>query len=222
MTNLKSLSKPLSLSQHFDAPDDFLGCFGWVCGYSADNGFLEDAVERFTRRTPAQRAHSGCVTMALMLDPSNAQIQPTEVPGVLHLPMKSVSRPFRLLHAKVALLGFRHVSDESQWQLRLIVSTGNWTRGTLEDSLDLAWRIDLCNSDLKVRDEEVRQARADIKAAWNLLDWLRGLFDFRALIAKPEDRSDSETMRSSQRVEAWIKEAANVGRANKPRFFVTR
>lgn len=171
MSKLNELSIPFSLSQHFDAPDGFRGCFGWVCGYSADVPFLEDAVERFTRRTRAQRAYSGCVAMALMLDPRNAQIQPAQVPGVLHLPINSVSLPFRLMHAKVALLGFQresdedHESDEDEWQLRLIVSTGNWTRGTLEDSLDLAWRIDLCNSDLKVRDAEVRQARADDRPA---------------------------------------------------------
>ena len=80
--------KPLSLAQHFEAPDDFLGCFGWVCGYSADVGFLDDAVERFTRRMHAQRAYEGRIAMALMLDPSNPQITPKEVPGVMHLPLK--------------------------------------------------------------------------------------------------------------------------------------
>ena len=142
--------KPLSLAQHFEAPDDFIGCFGWVCGYSADGGFLDDAVERFTRRIHAQRAYEGRIAIALMLDPSNPQITPKEVPGVMHLPMTGVP-PFRLLHAKLALLGFRHTSDARQWRLRLIVSTGNWTRQTLEESLDLAWRIDLCDQDLKSR-----------------------------------------------------------------------
>src|SRR4051812_39826789 len=134
--------KPLSLAQHFEAPEDFLGSFGWLCGFSADVGFLDDAVERFTRRTHAQRAYEGRIAMALLLDPSNPQIPPKDVPGVLHLPVNGVL-PFRLLHAKVALIGFRHTSDARQWRLRLIVSTGNWTRQTLEESLDLAWRIDL-------------------------------------------------------------------------------
>jgi hypothetical protein len=59
MSKRDPIFKPLSLAQHFEAPDDFLGCFGWVCGYSAEGGFLEDAVDRFTRRLPAQRAYEG-------------------------------------------------------------------------------------------------------------------------------------------------------------------
>ena len=94
----------------------------------------------------------GASQWRLMLDPGNPQITPKEVPGVIHLPMNGVP-PFRLLHAKVALLGFRHTSDARQWRLRLIVSTGNWTRQTLEESLDLAWRIDLSDQDLKSDDQ---------------------------------------------------------------------
>src|ERR1039458_1019894 len=139
MSKRDPIFKPFSLAQHFEAPDDFIGCFGWVCGYSADSGFLDDAAERFTRRTHAQRAYEGRIAIAMMLDPGNPQITLEEVPGVMHLPMNGVP-PFRLLHAKLALLGFRHTSDARQWRLRLIVSTGNWTRQTLEDSLDLADR----------------------------------------------------------------------------------
>lgn len=130
--------KPPSLAQHFEAPDDFVGCFGWLCGYSADSGFLNDAVERFTRRTKPLRAGDGSIAMALMLNPHNEQISLVDVPGVLHLPLKTVPAPFLLLHAKVALLGFRHEPDPKRWRLRLIVSTENWTRQTLEESLDLA------------------------------------------------------------------------------------
>lgn len=213
--------KPLSLSQHFEAPEDFVGCFGWLCGYSADGGFLDDAVERFTRRTQAQRAYCGCIAMALMLDPSNEQITPTEVPGVLHVPMND-KRPFSLLHAKVALLGFRHTSDARKWQLRLIVSTGNWTRGTLEDSLDLVWRIDLSNDDLKVRDDWVPQACADIKAAWKMLDWLRSHFDLRVLNALLTGRSDSESTVASRQLETWIEKTIKVGSGVVPRFFDNR
>ncbi|MGA2255581.1 MAG: hypothetical protein ABSG53_13030, partial [Thermoguttaceae bacterium] len=114
MSQLDPNFKPPSLAQHFDAPDDFQGLFGWLCGYSADSGFLNDAVERFSRRTQAQRAYEGRIRLALMLDPSAPQIGPVEVPGVLHLPLIG-QRPFRLLHAKVAMLGFRHLSDGKQW-----------------------------------------------------------------------------------------------------------
>ena len=213
---------PPSLAQHFEAPDDFVGCFGWLCGYSADSGFLEDAVERFMRRTHAQRAYGGCIAMALMLDSSNQQISPIDVPGVLHLPIRTVPQPFLLLHAKVALLGFRHTSDDRQWQLRLIVSTGNWTRGTLQDSLDLAWRIDLSNDDLQARGDGVPQACADIRAAWHMLDWLRNQFDVRALNAKPPNRSDSESINCSRRFEEWVEKAIRVGSGITPQFFDNR
>ena len=211
--------KPLSLAQHFEAPDDFLGCFGWLCGYSADVGFLDDAAERFTRRTHAQRAYEGCLAIALMLDPNNPQITPKEVPGVIHVPMNGVP-PFRLLHAKVALLGFRHTSDPQQWRLRLIVSTGNWTRQTLEESLDLAWRIDLCDQDLKSRVGSIPQACADVRAVWGMLDWLRGNFDLRVLSARPSGRQDFES--KSTVVESWITKVIKLGIGVAPRFFDNR
>ena len=131
------LSQP-SLAQHFDAPENFVGHFGWLCGFSADALFLNDAVERFTHLTSSQRAYHGRISLAVLLDPRNRQVSFQDVPGVAHLPIKDFSnKPFRLLHAKVALLGFRRQNSSSQWCLRLIVSTGNWTRQTLEESLDL-------------------------------------------------------------------------------------
>lgn len=120
--NSKTLSTP-SLAGHFDAPEDYAGYFGWLCGYSADALFLDDAATRFTRLTNRQRAHQGRIELAIMLDPGNPQI--ADVPGVGHLPIKAnVNKPFRLLHAKVALLGFRHQDNRRDWQLRLLVSTG--------------------------------------------------------------------------------------------------
>jgi len=150
MAKQQSLFKPPSLTQLFEPPEGFLGSFGWICGYTADAGFLNDAVERFTLETLAQRARSGKLAIALMLDPGNPQISPIDVPGVAHLPMRNVAqRPFRLLHAKVAMLVFRNIEDAADWKLRLIVSTGNWTRSTLEESLDLAWHIELGRQELK-------------------------------------------------------------------------
>ena len=57
MKKSEATFKPLSLAQHFEPPEEFVGAFGWVCGYSADVGFLDDAVERFTGRMRAQRAY---------------------------------------------------------------------------------------------------------------------------------------------------------------------
>ena len=222
MRNNDPTFTPPSLAQHFEAPDDFLGCFGWLCGFSADVGFLDDAVERFVRQTELQRAYEGRIVMALMLDPSNPQITPKDVPGVLHLPINKGAQPFKLLHAKVAILGFRHTSDANQWRIRLLVSTGNWTRETLQDSLDLVWRADLSDQDLKGRDESVAQACADVTAAWRMLDWLRGYFDTRVLHATRPDRLESDSLAASRRLEAWIDEVGNVGKRLMPRFFDNR
>lgn len=207
--------KPLSLAQHFEAPDDFLGCFGWLCGYAADAGFLDDAAERFMRHTRAQRAAIGRIALALMLDPGNPPVSLIDAPGVLHLPIITLkSRPFVLLHAKVALLGFRHTADAQRWQLRLIVSTGNWTRETLEENLDLAWRVDLSSEDLQGSEETVRQGCADMKAAWGMLVWLRSHFDTRALAAVPQARKDTESSNASRLFESWVAKVENkAGRA---------
>src|SRR4051812_25687391 len=80
--------KPPSLAQLFDAPDEFVGEFGWLCGYSADMAFLNDATERFTRQTERQRAYTGRIAIGLMLDLGNPQIPCVQTPSVLHLPLK--------------------------------------------------------------------------------------------------------------------------------------
>ena len=134
----------LSLIAHFDAPEGYLGLFGWLCGYSADADFLDEAATRFTGQNASSRASQGRLALPLMLDRHNRQIT---VPGVAHLPVLS-DAPFSLLHAKVALLGFRKEDDPEEWHLRLLVSTGNWTRQTLEQSLDLIWRLDLTRNEI--------------------------------------------------------------------------
>jgi hypothetical protein len=221
MSKRDPVFKPPSLTQHFEAPDEFVGHFGWLCGYSADVGFLDSAAERFTRRTTAQRAYEGRVALALMIDPGHPQIQPKDVPGVLHLPIKG-DRPFRLLHAKVALLGFRHAQEAKRWRLRLIVSTGNWTRETLEESLDLVWCIDISKEDLKDETdaESVSAACADFAAAWSMLWWLQKFFDDRTLRAEIKDRPRLES--PSKTVEKWITKVVRAGREGEPRFFDNR
>ncbi len=219
--------KPLSLAQHFDAPEYYRGCFGWLCGYSADAEFLNDAAERFMRQTRAQRAYEGRVALAIMLDAGNSHIPLVDTPGILHLPMQTPDeRPFQLLHAKVALLGFRHESHAELWQLRLIVSTGNWTRETLEESLDLAWRIDLCSEDLDEPNTEVRLACADILAAWGILDWQRPYFDARLLdVVLPEGRGKNLSRLANDCFEGWIKQlerAIPKKTRPSPRFFDNR
>lgn len=213
---MKKLSLP-SLAEYF-AQQDYIGHFGWLCGYSADAAFLNDAANRFTLQTPAQRAHAGRIHLAMMLDPGNPPISLVDSPGVAHLPIKSPeNKPFELLHAKVALLGFRHQNDASRWKLRLIVSTGNWTRQTLEESLDLAWRIDLSSDHLmKINDDDVRQCCADIKAAQDLLTWVGKQFDLRLL------EKAGETNEASKQMSEWVAQCANKAGRAKPRFFDNR
>lgn len=212
---------PLSLARHFTAPEGFIGSFGWMCGYSADSVFLEDAVERFSGRTSSQRGFEGQVAIALMLDPSNPQITPKEVPGLLHLPVVSKTTSFKLLHAKIAILGFRHKSDARQWCLRLIVSTGNWTMDTLSRSLDLVWTNDLSSDDVKAKVESLAQASADLALAWDMITWLRQFFDTRALDAKRADRKESNSRTAANQLEQWIKKAIRYRKAAKPQFFLT-
>ena len=218
MSTEKQNRVPPSLAQHFDSPTDaYTGCFGWLCGYSADAAFLNDAAERFTGQTKAQRAHSGRIYISAILDPGNPAISILDAPGVLHSPIKNISKkPFLLLHAKVALMAFRHQDDASQWLLRLIVSTGNWTRQTLEESLDLAWRIDISSKDIQEDKDDIKQRCADICAAKGLLEWIDSMFDTR-LIEK-EDETDDARNRALE----WIKQCAERGKKVTPRFFDNR
>ncbi len=204
MSSNREALRPPSLAQHFDSPEDYTGKFGWLCGYSADALFLDEAAERFTRLTRSQRAHQGRIALALLLDPRNPPLSLKDVPGVAHLPFKdNVKMPFRLLHAKVALLGFQHQEDPSQWRLRLLVSTGNWTRQTLEESMDLMWRIDILSESLGGLDVDIERGCADIKAAWDLMNWIQSFFDTRLLNASFHGRL-SETNNALSQVERWI------------------
>ena len=193
-----------SLTQHFTPAPGFVGEFGWVCGYSADASFMDLAAERFTGQISARRRAAGCVRLGLLLDPGNHQVSLAEAPGVMHFPARTTEPPFRLLHAKVAILGYRNLDEPHRFQLRLLVSTGNWTRATLEDNLDMIWRIDIDSDDLGTADSECAQRCADLTAAWGLMTWLQDCFDLRLLSATPTQRSDTETMLAHQRLVRWI------------------
>lgn len=215
-------AQPLSLARLFEPPEGFRGHFGWICGYSADSTFLDLAAEFFTRLSPARRAHAGVVTLVAMLDPGNEQIQPVEVPGVLHLPYRERGAiSFRLLHAKVALLGFASESSEAPGLLRLIVSTGNWTRQSLEKNLDLAWHTDINIGRLAERNAEIRQGCADIKAAWHFLQALADSFDLHGLKLTAEGRP-TETAAAMELVEEWIRRAVDSAGTVTPQFFDNR
>lgn len=195
----------MSLAQHFAAPDEYIGEFGWVCGYSADAAFMDLAAERFTTENAAARAAGGCRRLGLLLDPVNPQLTSAAAPGVLHFGATRADLPFRLLHAKVAVLGFRQLGNATDWQLRVLVSTGNWTRATLDGNIDLVWRVDI---DSRLLDATNAADCADLAAAWDLLTWLRPFFNTRILDAVPAGRSETDTHLAWQNLERWAAQAA--------------
>ena len=219
MSKKKNMLHAPSLARHFDAPDDYIGHFGWLCGYSADAPFLDDALTRFSRMTAAQRAAYGRIFLAVMLDAGNPPILSTDVPGVAHLLLKK-GQPFRLLHAKVALLGFRHRTEPGRWWLRLLVSTGNWTRQTVEESLDLVWRLDVTQEGCDEAADGIGQDCADIRAAWDLLQWLQQCADTRLLNATAA-RRPGESLLARRCVARWL-EACSDRAEGQPRFFDSR
>ncbi len=208
-----------SLLHFFDAPDDYDGLFGWVCGYSADASFLGEAAERFTRRTHAQRAMAGEISLGLILDPQQEALSLLDVPGVAHLPLRRADeQPFKLLHAKVALLAFRKARADA-WRLRLIVSTGNWTQQTVEESLDLAWSIDLSSEELNADARDVPLRCADIKAASEMVGWLVSYFDLRILNAMSENPCAADRV---ARFNDWVGQCVSRADGQEPRFFDNR
>ncbi len=203
MPNIDTIATPYSLAQHFEAPDNYQGCFGWICGYSADAIFLNDAMERFTRQTVAQRAYIGGIHMALLLDPGNKYISLGDVPGVAHLPIKHTTKvPFNLLHSKVAILGFCKEDNGDDWQLRLLVSSGNWTRETLEESLDLVWRVDITSKEL--HKEECSQACTDVAVAWDFMTWLGSFFDTKILGSRTATGQMVVTQEMQKNFQTWV------------------
>ncbi|WP_422506101.1 hypothetical protein [Stenotrophomonas sp. GZD-301] len=214
MSRKPHLKQP-SLLDYFTAPDGCVGEFGWICGFSADAAFINQAAENFTTQSAAQRAAAGQISLALMLDPSQPALLPTAIPGVAHLPLQDLSRkPFRLLHAKVALLGFRDAATADRHLLRLVVSTGNWTRQTVEESLDLAWCVDL---EVAPDAEDDAVSRADMCAAQALFAWLLDLHDTRLL----EADTPLSGRESADRVDQWIAHL-KPSRRVRPRLLDTR
>lgn len=207
-----------SLLRLFEPPEDHEDLFGWVCGFSADAGFLDAAAERFTRKPASVRARHGQLVLGVMLDPFHTPISVLDVPGVADLPLRTMpGEAFRLMHAKIALLGFRGPSPG--WRLRVIVSTGNWTLQTLEDSLDLAWCFDVDGAELGLDDEIVAQRCVDVAKASEILGWLRGRYDLSLVELAGRD---CETSLAVRELSAWAALCAGQAGTAKPRIFDNR
>lgn len=207
------MTSPHDLLSWFSPPEGYVGVCGWMAGYSADSDFLNEAVRCFGRR-------DGQIALALMLDRHQLQIPPAATPGVLHLLAlaQANTRPdFRLQHAKIALLGFKEESGAS-FCVRLIVSTGNWQRATLESSLDLAWSIEVGTDDIKSGDVDVVQRQVDLYAAWDFLVWLRDRYDWRAIA----DGKKEQVSAPFQEFEDWMQRLGKAKGPVSPRFFDSR
>jgi len=198
-----------SLATIFSPPDGMRGDFGWMCGYSADADFMEEAVMCFSGRARSQRMQEGRIFLALMLDRGNAQITCC---GVRHLALRETNG-FRLMHAKVALLLFRGESGDDH-TLRLIVSTGNWTRQTMRESLDLFWYVDLPLTEAR----NLAQERADCLAAWDFLRYLRDLCE----PCPPAGNKYSATAEARDRFEKKLAALAAPRPHPNPRFMDNR
>lgn len=148
-----------SLYDLFIPPRGFMGDFGMLCGFTASRGVLDRLRRGFSGETARP-------VLAAFLHPTPEAI--SDLPGVAWLWVDTSG--MGLLHAKVALLGFRATEGE-EYRLRLAVSTGNWTEDPLTDSIDMFWHIEV---DPGTRS---RQDGADVRAAARLFDWLRARAD---------------------------------------------
>lgn len=213
-----------SLLDHFGPPSGFVGQFGLMCGYSGDAHFLDQAAELFTGQTSGPRAHAGQIALALMLDAGSAYLSPIDVPGLLHgRQLTTGQRSFRLLHAKVALLGYRaEDAQDERWHVRLIVSTGNWTRQTLEESLDVAWVIEVASDQLTNGSVVDSQDCADIRAANDLFGWLRMRFDLRVLTDLSIRGQPTQSQRRLNEMERWLSRISRKAQGVTPRFMDNR
>ncbi|SEP82000.1 hypothetical protein SAMN05428969_1051 [Devosia sp. YR412] len=141
----------------FMPPEDCIGDFGFITGFTATKQVL-DQIKRTFSGEVARPA------LAAFIHPTiDAQ---SDIPGLAWMWMRLEKRGYNLLHAKVALLGFRKREGRG-YVIRLVVSTGNWTQDPLTDSIDLFWSIDV---DLAQPSD---QDCSDVQAAWKMFSWLR-------------------------------------------------
>lgn len=135
-----------TLSSLFAPPENLQGVGGVLCAFSSDADFMEQALFRFTRVPPGSRRSRGSVDFTLMLDPAHEVLAQDVVPGLLQLrPKASEQRiwKFRDMHAKVALLAFGSARMGEPSQYRILVSTGNWTKASAQQLIEMAWYIDI-------------------------------------------------------------------------------
>jgi len=146
-----------SLLNLFSPPNDKRrGVFGLICGLSADEQFMDSVLEQFSGLNRNQRKYSGHMSIALFLDAHNKPIH--SLPGLYNpWPNKqSTWKNISLMHAKVALLGFGESAKGKPDYYRLIVSTGNWTKEAVNNSINLVW---YCDYDTVSKEDQKQNAK---------------------------------------------------------------
>ncbi len=183
MTNKESSRQ--SLLNLFAPPEaNWKGVFGLVCGLSAEEVFMDEMLEQFTGLSKKMRQKTGQVVMVLFQDGHNRPIE--SLPG-LYNPWQNNDEKWKnleLMHAKVALLGFGESVAGKPVFYRLIVSTGNWTKEAVNNSLNLVW---YCDYDTTGNEKDQRQSAKDMAEAVVFWKKLMGYYQVSKEVNKKID-----------------------------------
>lgn len=153
----------------FSPPEAYRGETCLIVGFAADAAFLEEAMLQFTGQTASSRAHDGTLRGLVFLDPRQDPGLTMRVPGLVRVAPQARAWGTRkgLLHAKLLWLVFRHTTTD-QPLLRVVVSTGNWTKSGAERLVDLVWLTECCPQQT-AQAQVMRQEAADCQAAATFL-----------------------------------------------------
>ncbi|MCB5412061.1 hypothetical protein [Pseudogemmobacter faecipullorum] len=161
----------------FAPPPGYTGHFGWICGFTADGRVMREIADRFTIGAGSFATTFQRPALLLMTDHASPQITADRAPGMYHVTLApSWRQRFRgrgIFHAKVALLHFSGTTSKDPAArrdiFRLVVSTGNWTRETLERNIDLFWSVEFPHSDPAAESQNL----ADIMVARDMFTGLQ-------------------------------------------------
>lgn len=201
--------KTETLLDIFEPPDGLVGHGAALVAMTGEEIFLEDAMLRFTRLGPRQRAELGATYAFLMLDghastSRQTVFPPGRIPGLHEFQPRQVDAK-SLLHAKVALLAFSQSRKGRPSHLRLAVLTANYTYTSAREQLELVWVVDVA-IDGKAGSED----RVDVAAA--------GAF-VKSILIERFYRDPQAHL--TARLDALLNAASSlspVGRNRKPRF----
>lgn len=167
---------PPTLLDVFTPPDGYRGESCLIVGFAADGAFLEEAMLQFTGQSSASRAYNAELLGLVFLDPRQDPTMTLPAPGLVRVTPKAQAWGSRkgLLHAKLLWLVFRHATT-GQALLRLVVSTGNWTKSGAEHLIDLVWLTE-CDPQLSAMTGVTAQEAADCRFAAGFLRRVAALF----------------------------------------------